>query len=181
MKLVAALILLASAGHSMAEDVDELTRKNRELAAFNAQKPAWKVKQEAEDAAIKMKSFDPATAGRTAYIFASPIEEVTPRAAVVTILYRDTPCQLPFSSAKDMRAAESLYGRGLVPACWGRLVTPTNDDVVIVSKFGDSRKESILNYAEVQIQADGSAKFVKEAMSRSEFMKNVDAYHKSLR
>lgn len=151
------------------------------MAAREAEKPAWKVKQDAEDAEIKMRSFDRTTVGRTAFIFATQIDEITPRAAMVAILYRDTPCPLPLSHAKDMRAAESLYGRSLVPACWGKLVTPTKDEVVIVTKFGDSRKESLINYAETKIQADGSAQFVKPAMSRDEFMKNVSDHQRSMR
>jgi hypothetical protein len=181
MKFFATLILLASAAHCMAADNDDLTRKNRALAAREAEVPDWMAKDQSETAAIKMKTFDPSTIGRVAYIFAAPITEVTPRATMVAILYRDTPCGLPLSRAKDLRAAESLIGRGLVPACWGRLASPANDGVLIVSKFGDSRNESLVNYAEAKIQADGSAAVLKPAMSHDEFMKNVDAYHKALR
>lgn len=158
-----------------------------ELRAYEAAKTTPAVSYEArqrqenvESAEIKMRSFDRATVGRTAYVFATPIDEITPRAAMVAILYRDAPCELPFSQAKDMRAAESLYGRALVPACWGHLITPSKDKVVILTKFGDSRNESLINYAEAKIQPDGSARFIRPAMSRDEFMKNVDAYHKAL-
>lgn len=179
MKKLLAALLIGVTGHAMA--ADPLTEKNRAHAAEQAEKPQWKVKQEAEDSEIKMRSFDPATIGRTAFVFARQVDEVTPRAAMIAILYRDTPCQLPITSAKDMRAAESLYGRALAPACWGRLVTPTKDEVIIVTKFGDARRESLINYAEVKIQRDGSGQFVKPAFSRGEFVKNVDEYHKELR
>jgi hypothetical protein len=181
MKILVATVLMVTAIQAFAFDAEALTRSNRELAAHEAQKPAWKVQQDAEDAEIKMRSFDQATVGRTAYIFATPIDEKTPRAAMVAILYRDTPCPLPLSHAKDMRAAESLYGRGLAPACWGKLVTPTKDEVVIVTKFGDSRRESLLNYAETKIQPDGSALLVRPAMSREEFTKNVADHQKAMR
>jgi len=158
-----------------------------ELRAYEAAKTAPSVSYETrqrqesiESAEIKMRSFDRTTVGRTAYISAAPIDELIPRAAMVAILYRDTPCALPLSGAQDLRAAESLYGRGLVPACWGKLVTPTKDAVIIVTKFGDSRRESLLNYAETKIQPDGSAQFIRPAMSRDEFMKNVNEYHRAL-
>lgn len=181
MKILVATILMATACQAFAFDADALTKSNREMAAREAQTPSWKIEQDAEDAVIKMRSFDRATVGRTAYIFATSIDELTPRAAMVAILYRDTPCPLPLSHARDMRAAESLYGRALVPACWGALVTPTKDKVVIVTKFGDSRTDSLTSYAEVKIQQDGSARFVREAFSMDEFRRNVDEYHKSMR
>jgi hypothetical protein len=181
MKVLVAALLFAVSCQATAFDPDELTRKNRELAAREEQKPAWKIKEEAETASIKMKSFNPATVGRRAFLFARPIEDVTPRASMIAILYRDTPCQLPISGAKDMFAAESLYGRALVPACWGRLITPSGDDALIVSKYGDTRKETLLNYAEVEIRPDGSGKFLKPAFSREQFMQNVDDFHKALR
>lgn len=158
-----------------------------ELQAYASTKAAPSVsyeerqrQQQEETAEIKMRSFDRSTIGRTAFIFASPITEITPRSSMIAILYRDTPCRLPISTAKDMRAAESLYGRALVPACWGKIVTPTKDQVVIVTKFGDARRESLINYAEVKVQPDGSAQFIGPAMSRDEFMKNVDDYHKAI-
>ncbi|MGN5479532.1 hypothetical protein ACTMU2_29350 [Cupriavidus basilensis] len=181
MKLFAATLLLAATSHAIAFDPDALTKSNRELAARNAEKPAWKVKEEAETAEIKMRSFDQSTVGRTAFIFATQVDDETPRSAMVAILYRDLPCQLPLSAARDMHAGESLYGRSLVPACWGRVVTPTKDEVIIVTKFGDARRESLISYAEVKIQPGGSGRFIKPAFPRNEFMKNVDDFHKSIR
>ncbi|WP_423196798.1 hypothetical protein DFLDMN_000323 [Cupriavidus sp. H19C3] len=181
MKILVAIILTATASHALAFDADALTQSNRELAAQKAQKPAWKIKQEAEDAEIKIKSFDPSTAGRTAIIFATQIDEITPRTAMVTVLYRDTPCSLPFADAKHLRAGETLYGRALVPACWGRLVSPLNDEIVIITKFGDRRHDSLINYAEMRILPDGSGRFIKSAYSSDDYRRNVDAYHKALR
>lgn len=160
---------------------DALTDKNRAFAAEQAVKPQWKVEQDAEDARIKMKSFDPATAGRVAFIFSKAVDETIPRGSMVTVLYRDTPCRLPMVNAKDMRAAETLHGRALVPGCWGMLVSPTKDRFVIVSTYGDARQDSLTAYVEAKIQRDGSAQYVKPAMSQEEFMKNVRSYHDSLR
>lgn len=100
---------------------------------------------------------------------------------MVTILYRDTPCSLPFADAKHLRAGETLYGRALVPACWGKLVTPLNDEIVIITKFGDSRRDSLINYAEMRISPDGSGRFIKPAYSSGDYRNNLDEYHKALR
>ncbi len=179
MKLLVAVLLLGTAGYAMA--VDTLTEKNRAFAAEQAEKPQWKVAQEAEDARIRMKSFDPATAGRVAFIFSKAVDETISRGSMVTVLYRDTPCRLPIVNAKDMRAAETLHGRALVPGCWGNVVSPTKDRVVIVSTCGDARQDSLTAFVEAKIQRDGSALYVRPAMSQEEFMKNVRSYHDSLR
>ncbi|WP_147310615.1 hypothetical protein [Cupriavidus taiwanensis] len=179
MKMLAATVLLGAAGCAMG--AESLIDKNRAWAAEQAVKPQWKVQQEAEDARIRMKSFDPATVGRVAFIFSNAIEENISRGSMVTVLYRDTPCRLPIVNAKDMRAAETLHGRALVPACWGTLVGPTKDRVVVVSTYGDARQDSLTAYVEAKIQRDGSAQYVKPAMSQEEFMKNVRSYHDSLR
>lgn len=172
---------MLSASISFAADVDPLIQKNRDLAAYERQKPAWKIKEEEEAEAIKMKSFDTGTVGRKVFVFASELDYYISRAAMIAVLYQDAPCQLPIPQAKTLHAAESLYGRALVPACWGHLVTPTKDEVAIFTKFGDARKESLLNYVDGVIQSDGSAKYVKRAMSFEKFNKNVQEFHKEMR
>ncbi|MCA8242824.1 hypothetical protein [Burkholderia sp. AU32262] len=181
MKLFVAAVLAITACYVQAADVEDLIAKNRAFAAEQNEVPKWKIAQEQEDAAIRARSFDRSTIGQSAYVFAKTVEDTIPRSAMSSILYRNMPCRLPIIDAPNMRAAESLYGRALVAACWGKVLSPVNDSVLIVTKFGNSHQDSLINYAEVKILNDGSGRFVKRAITPDEFGKSISQYQKELR
>lgn len=104
-----------------------------------------------------------------------------PRSEVITVLYENMPCAVPLSSARDMQAAEILYGRNLVPACWGRLLGPTSDNVLIVNKFGNTYRESLYSYVSASVTDTGELTVTGHAYSGDQFRREVKEYHDSMR
>jgi len=100
---------------------------------------------------------------------------------MISLLYPSRPCDLPVANARNMKKAEFLLGMGLVGGCWGKVLSPTDDKIVTITKFGDIRSGSLTSYQEAMIKADGSAEVIGPAMSMSKYIENVRKYHDSMR
>lgn len=120
-----------------------------------------------------------------AHVFSRNLPTITyggtiPREDMVVVLYEKKPCNLPLTSARDMYAAEYLVGRALVQACWGRIVSPTKAEVMVITKYGDSKKWELTTFATSHMNPDGSATALHPAMTYDDVRENIKRYHEEI-
>ncbi|WP_455154512.1 hypothetical protein [Cupriavidus campinensis] len=92
------------------------------------------------------------------------------------------PCMLPIANAKNLRMA-AIFNNPKKPdvGCWGRTLSPTKAEVVIIGPYGNTDEGNLLNFVKVKLDANGAGKVLGPAMSREEFEQNIKKYHDSLR
>lgn len=92
------------------------------------------------------------------------------------------PCMMPIANAKNLRMA-AIFNNPKKPdiGCWGKTLSPTKAEVVIIGPYGNVDEGNLLNFTKVKLGPDGAGKVIGPAMTREEFEENIRSYQKSLR